>query len=42
MPDLDSGHYFLTTLALRRPIVIESIETAKEDIVFKSPLRLAS
>lgn len=33
---------FLTTLALRRPIAIESIETAKEDIVFKSPLRLAS
>lgn len=33
---------FLTELAGRRPIVIESVETAKENIVFKSPLRLAS
>ncbi len=33
---------FLTELARRRPIVIESVETAKENIVFKSPLRLAS
>lgn len=33
---------FLATLARRRPIAIESVETAKEDIVFKSPLRLAS
>ncbi|WDI31411.1 4-hydroxy-3-methylbut-2-enyl diphosphate reductase [Hyphococcus flavus] len=33
---------FLTTLAKKRPIKIESVETAKENIVFKPALRLAS
>jgi len=31
----------LTEIASRRPIVIETVETAKEDIVFNSPLKLA-
>ncbi len=33
---------FLTALAARRAITIESVETAKENIVFKPPLLLAS
>ncbi len=33
---------FLAALAERRLLTIESVETAKENIVFKSPVRLAS
>lgn len=33
---------FLTALAARRTLRIDHIETAREDIVFKTPLRLAS
>ena len=33
---------FLTELAARRTVTIETVETARENIVFKSPLRLAS
>jgi 4-hydroxy-3-methylbut-2-enyl diphosphate reductase len=33
---------FLTELAARRTVCIETIETAREDIVFNLPLRLAS
>lgn len=33
---------FLTTLAQRRTLNIENVETAHEDIVFKTPMRLAS
>lgn len=29
---------FLAQLALRRPIIVETIETAREDVVFKRPL----
>lgn len=33
---------FLTELAARRTVTVETIETARETITFKSPLRLAS
>ena len=33
---------FLTALAARRTVRVETIETAREDIVFNTPLRLAS
>jgi 4-hydroxy-3-methylbut-2-enyl diphosphate reductase len=33
---------FLTALAARRTVRIETIETAREDVVFNTPLRLAS
>lgn len=33
---------FLTELAARRTVVIETVETMREDIVFNTPLRLAS
>ena len=33
---------FLTALALRRRLVVETIETVKENVTFNTPLRLAS
>ena len=33
---------FLTALAARRTVRVETIETAREDVVFNTPLRLAS
>ncbi len=33
---------FLTALAARRTVRIETVETAREDVVFNTPLRLAS
>ncbi|MEZ5891583.1 MAG: 4-hydroxy-3-methylbut-2-enyl diphosphate reductase [Parvularculaceae bacterium] len=33
---------FLAALAARRTLTVETVETAREDIIFKTPLRLAS